>query len=151
LAPAPRYMCLSLVELMAAHQKSSADRPATPSKTVLRGTIADLRKKFEYIILDSPPLPGLADGMTLGGFANMILSVISLSKTRRGAFAAHVQLISALDRLHGLIINQAEGPSPYKSRRKMVREMVLRPARIAFSQIKERTAKYYLLVLKLRQ
>jgi hypothetical protein len=81
----------------------------------------------------------------------MILSVISLSRTQRGAFAAHVQLISALDRLHGLIINQAEGPSPYKSRRKMVREMVLRQLLEAFSQIKLRMARYRLLILKPRQ
>ncbi len=149
LAP-PAYTRLSLVELLADH-KLNADRPAGPSKTVLKAVIADLRKKFEYIILDSPPLPGLADGMTLGGFANMILSVISLSRTQRGAFAAHVQLISALDRLHGLIINQAEGPSPYKSRRKMVREMVLRQLLEAFSQIKLRMARYRLLILKPRQ
>jgi uncharacterized protein involved in exopolysaccharide biosynthesis/Mrp family chromosome partitioning ATPase len=151
LAPAPRYTCLSLAELLAAGQKVNADRPEGPSKTVLKAVFGDLRSKFEFIILDSPPLPGLADGMTLGGFANMILSVISLSRTQRRAFAAHLQLISALDRLHGLIINQAEGPSPYKSRRKMLREAVLRRLREAFGQIGQQIARYFQLILKPRQ
>jgi Mrp family chromosome partitioning ATPase len=126
LVPAPRYMWLSLAALLAAGQNLNSDRPAVPSEIVLKAVFAVLRSKFDFIILDSPPLPGLADGMTLGGFANLILSVISLSKTLRRAFAAHNQLISVLDRLHGLIINQAEPPAAYGFRRRTIFEKILR-------------------------
>ncbi len=126
LVPAPRYMWLSLAALLAAGQNLNSDHPAIPSERVLKTVFTVLRSKFDFIILDSPPLPGLADGMTLGGFANLILSVISLSKTLRRAFAAHNQLISVLDRLHGLIINQVEGSAPYTSRRKSIMDTILR-------------------------
>ncbi len=126
LVPAPRYMWLSLAALLAAGQNLNSDRPAVPSEIVLKAVFAVLRSKFDFIILDSPPLPGLADGMTLGGFANLILSVISLSKTLRRAFATHNQLLSVLDRLHGLIINQAEPPAAYGFRRRTIFEKILR-------------------------
>jgi len=125
-AQAPHYMRLSLVELMAVGQRLNTGRPIAPNDVVLKAVFAVLGSKFDFIILDSPPLPGVADGMTLGGFANMILSVISLSKTWRRSFANHVQLLSVLDRLHGVIINQAIGPVPYKSRRRTIAEMILR-------------------------
>jgi Mrp family chromosome partitioning ATPase len=112
--------------LLATGQNLNSDRPAVPSEIALKAVFDVLRGKFDFIILDSPPLPGLADGMTLGGFANLILSVISLSKTRRRAFAAHNQLISVLDRLHGLIINQAEAPAASGARRKTIIGTMLR-------------------------
>ena len=124
--PAPHCTRLSLVELMTIGQSLNTGQPVAPNELVLKAVFDVLSSKFDYIILDSPPLPGVADGMTLGGFADMILSVISLSKTWRRNFANHIQLLAVLDRLHGVIINQAIGPVPYKSRRRSVAEMILR-------------------------
>ncbi len=123
---APQYMKMALLDLLAVGQSLNADRPTAPNEQVLKAVFSVLSTKFDYIVLDSPPLPGVADGMTLGGFANMILSVISLSKTWRRSFATHIQLLSVLDRIHGVIINQAAQPVPYKTRRRRMRELILR-------------------------
>ncbi|OYV39268.1 MAG: hypothetical protein B7Z80_07725, partial [Rhodospirillales bacterium 20-64-7] len=68
-----------------------------------------LGREFEYVILDSPPLPIVSDGLVLGGFADLILSVVSVAHTGRRAFAQHNELIESLGRPHGIIINGADG------------------------------------------
>jgi Mrp family chromosome partitioning ATPase len=67
-----------------------------------------LGEEFDYIVLDSPPLPIVSDGLTLGGFADLILSVVSVANTARRAFAQHNELIEALSKPHGIIINGAD-------------------------------------------
>jgi Mrp family chromosome partitioning ATPase len=123
---APNFTKSALVDLLAAGKRLSSDRPPAPNDVVLKAVFTDLCSKFDFVVLDSPPLPGVADGMTLGGFADIILSVITLSKTSRRSFSSHIQLLSVLGRLHGVIINQAIEPVPYKSRRRTVTEMLLR-------------------------
>ena len=76
---------------------------------VLTGIFARWREEFEFVIVDSPPLPASADGMVLGAFADLILSVVSVSHTRRRTLATHVELLEALDRPHGIVINMVEG------------------------------------------
>ena len=73
--------------------------------------ISGLKQEFDYILLDSPPLPGVSDGMTLGNYADMILSIVGVGHTQRDLFASHVYELSKLRRVHGLIIN-AVGDSP---------------------------------------
>jgi Mrp family chromosome partitioning ATPase len=70
-----------------------------------------LRREFDYIVLDSPPLPVASDGLALGRFADLILSVVSLRNTERRSFEVHNELIAGLGRQHGLIINGVEGSS----------------------------------------
>jgi hypothetical protein len=57
-------------------------------------------------VLDCPPLPTVSDGMTLGVFADLILSVISVSHTPKQTLKTHNELIDALQRPHGIIINE---------------------------------------------
>jgi uncharacterized protein involved in exopolysaccharide biosynthesis len=68
-----------------------------------------LGREFDYVVLDSPPLPIVSDGLVLGGFADLILSVVSVAHTGRRAFAQHNELIETLGRPHGIIINGADG------------------------------------------
>jgi Mrp family chromosome partitioning ATPase len=75
------------------------------------GIIALLIAEFDYLILDSPPLPIVSDGLVLGNFADVILSVISIKNTERRTFEYHNELITGLGRPHGLVINGAEGSS----------------------------------------
>jgi Mrp family chromosome partitioning ATPase len=123
---APHFTKLALADLLAAGKRLSSDRLVATNDVVLKAVFSDLCSTFDFVVLDSPPLPGVADGMTLGGYAHMILSVITLSRTWRRSFSSHIQLLSVLGRLHGVIINQAIGPVPYKSRRRTMTEMLLR-------------------------
>ena len=74
----------------------------------LASIITNLSDEFEYIILDSPPLPTVSDGLILGTFADLILSVISVSHTPRRTLNLHNELIDTLERPHGIIINEVE-------------------------------------------
>jgi uncharacterized protein involved in exopolysaccharide biosynthesis/Mrp family chromosome partitioning ATPase len=71
----------------------------------LAGIFAQLREEFDYIILDSPPLPLVSDGLSLGSFADLILSVVSVSHTPRRVFLEHSELLATLDRPYGVIMN----------------------------------------------
>lgn len=75
------------------------------------GIISLLTEEFDYLVLDSPPLPIVSDGLVLGNFADVILSVISVKNTDRRMFDYHNELINGLGRPHGLIINGAESAS----------------------------------------
>jgi len=70
--------------------------------------IETLAAEFDYLVLDSPPLPIVSDGLLLGRFADLILSVVNVSHTMRRAFGLHKELIDTLDKPHGLIINGAD-------------------------------------------
>jgi len=83
---------------------------------VLAGIFARWREEFEFIIVDSPPLPASADGMVLGVFADLILSVVSVSVTRRRSLATHIELLEALDRPHGIVINMVEARDEARER-----------------------------------
>ncbi len=74
----------------------------------LANIIKTLAAEFDYLILDSPPLPIVSDGLLLGSFADLILSVVNVSHTMRRAFELHKELIETLDKPHGLIINGAD-------------------------------------------
>lgn len=69
---------------------------------------AALTPDFDYLILDSPPLPIVSDGLLLGRFADLILSIINVSHTMRRAFDLHNELIGKLGKPHGLVINGAD-------------------------------------------
>ncbi len=87
--------------------------PPNPSELVNEPTLADvfaaLREDFEFIIVDCPPLPAVADTMSLGQHADLTLSVVFIEHTARRMFDSHVETINTLDRRHGLIINGVIG------------------------------------------
>jgi uncharacterized protein involved in exopolysaccharide biosynthesis/Mrp family chromosome partitioning ATPase len=78
------------------------------NEATLASVFQSLSEEFDYIVIDSPPLPTVSDGMTLGIFADLILSVISVSHTPRRTLNVHNELIDTLDRPHGIVINEVE-------------------------------------------
>jgi capsular exopolysaccharide synthesis family protein len=81
------------------------------SEPYLSNIISNLRAEFDYVVIDSPPLPAVADGMVLGEQADLILSVVMIEHTGRRALAMHNELLSKLDCRHGIIINGVEDES----------------------------------------
>jgi tyrosine-protein kinase Etk/Wzc len=87
---------------------SSISRNEHLNEEALGTIFKKLSSEFDYIILDSPPLPTVSDGLTLGIFADLILSVISVSHTPKRTLNVHNELIDTLNRPHGIIINEVE-------------------------------------------
>ena len=65
--------------------------PARPAELLQSHRMAELldrqRDRFDYILLDCPPLLGLADSMAIAPIADAILLVAQAEKTKRGAIA----------------------------------------------------------------
>ncbi len=97
-APGQRFMLLKTGIL-----------PPNPSELIhepfMANIIANLRAEFDYVVIDSPPLPAVSDGMILGELSDLILSVVMVGHTTRQAFALHNELVGRLGRRHGMIIN----------------------------------------------
>ena len=79
------------------------------NEKTLAPVFANLSGRFDYIVVDSPPLPTVSDGMVFGSFADLILTVVSVSHTPKRTLNIHNELIDTLDRPHGIIINEVEG------------------------------------------
>jgi capsular exopolysaccharide synthesis family protein len=63
--------------------------PPNPAELVsspaMGGLLGDLRQRFEHIVLDSPPLLLVTDGVLLSTLADGVLLVVESGKTSRGA------------------------------------------------------------------
>jgi protein-tyrosine kinase len=73
----------------------------------LRELIAELRTRFDDVVIDSPPLLALADARALAALADGVLVVVRAARTRRDLVA------EAVGRLHGarvlgVVLNAAE-------------------------------------------
>ena len=68
--------------------------------------LAVLREEFEYVVIDSPPLPAVADGLTLAKQADIVLSVVRPGHTGRQTFIAHNEMLGRIGRARGLIVNE---------------------------------------------
>jgi tyrosine-protein kinase Etk/Wzc len=79
------------------------------NEKTLAPVFANLSGKYDYVIVDSPPLPTVSDGMIFGSFADLILTVVSVSHTPKRTLNIHNELVETLDRPHGIIINEVEG------------------------------------------
>jgi Mrp family chromosome partitioning ATPase len=51
----------------------------------MRERVDELRREFDYLVIDSPPLSAYADGMVLGRIADGVVLVLEANATRREA------------------------------------------------------------------
>lgn len=91
---------------------SAGTYPATPAALLTRAAfgriLSELKREFDVVLLDCPPLPLVADGMTLGREADLILSVVQLDHTPRTNFVMHTEMIATLHRPHAMVITGAD-------------------------------------------
>lgn len=64
-----------------------------------------LRDEFDFILVDSPPLPVVSDALALAGQADLVLSVVTIEHTLRRDFLAHCEIVGGTDSRHGMLIN----------------------------------------------
>jgi len=85
----------------------AANTPAALIANRLEAVLDELRSAFDYVVIDTPPLLGFSDGLSVAHFADATLLVARAAKTPRDqvAFALH-QLRRVRARIIGLVLNQ---------------------------------------------
>ncbi len=92
---------------------TSGPLPPNPAELLASAKMASLltlaAEKFDLVIIDGPPVLGLADAPLLGNLAEATLLVVEYAATRRGfANDAIKRLRSARTRLLGAVLTKAE-------------------------------------------
>jgi Mrp family chromosome partitioning ATPase len=73
----------------------------------MRSQVASLRTRFEYVLLDLPPLNKYADAMVLGGACDGMIIVLRANASRRDAtLRAVADLKAANVPVLGVALNQ---------------------------------------------
>jgi polysaccharide biosynthesis transport protein len=86
---------------------------APPSQ--LRQALSDLRKAFEFVLIDAPGLNSHSDALALGRLADATILIIEANATRKtSALKAKKALAAANVRLLGTILNNRTYPIPDK-------------------------------------
>lgn len=75
--------------------------------------LADLRSRYDFIVIDCPPFPAVADATTLVAHADLLFVVTRPSNTLRRALAALMEHLVPLSSRAGLIINGVGGAEGY--------------------------------------
>lgn len=86
----------------------------------LKTRLAEMRKEFEFVLMDAPPLTRYADALTLGQLSDGLVLVLEAGSTRREAAikvsenlrASHVQVL-------GAVLNKRTFPIPESLYRKL--------------------------------
>ena len=88
---------------------TSGAYPLYPSELLnspsLEKILDQLKLEFDFVLVDCPALPAVSDSMSLGRYANLILSIVQIEHTPRDSFAIHYEMLATLGRHHGVIIN----------------------------------------------
>jgi Mrp family chromosome partitioning ATPase len=93
----------------------AADSPNLLSSERLNARVAELRREFEFVIVDAPPLTRYADAISLGQLSDGIVLVLEAESTRREAALMAVEnLRSSGIQILGAILNKRTFPIPEK-------------------------------------
>jgi Mrp family chromosome partitioning ATPase len=84
--------------------------PELLEPATLQGLLHELRREFDVIILDTPPVLVSADAATLAGSADGVLLVVRAGQTDRGAAElARLRVSSAGGKVLGAVLNDPDG------------------------------------------
>jgi Mrp family chromosome partitioning ATPase len=79
----------------------------------MKNRIAELRKEYDYVLIDAPALNTYADGLVFGRLADGIVLVLEANETRREAAVRIVERVRALQiPLLGAVLNNRTFPIP---------------------------------------
>lgn len=75
--------------------------------------IDDLRKEFDYVLVDAPSLNSYSEGMALGQYADGLVLVLQANSTRRDATARIAERLHASQvNILGAVLNKRRFPIP---------------------------------------
>ncbi|MEN9733857.1 MAG: hypothetical protein RLZ45_1852 [Verrucomicrobiota bacterium] len=97
---------------------TAGTRPANPSELLIgpktREVIAKLRKDFDYVIFDSPPLTAIDDTFSIAAFSDGLMFVVRAGVTSMKLAKVALNLVQQRGlNLMGLIINGVSSDNPY--------------------------------------
>jgi capsular exopolysaccharide synthesis family protein len=79
----------------------------------LKTRIAELRKEFDYVLIDSPPLSSYSDGIVLGQLADGVVLVLEANATRREVAMRVADSLRAKEvKVLGAVLNKRTFPIP---------------------------------------
>jgi succinoglycan biosynthesis transport protein ExoP len=91
----------------------TADSPAMLNSETMKTRIAELRKEFDYVLIDSAPLSTYSDGVVLGQLADGLVLVLEANSTRRESAARVAENLRAAQvRILGAVLNKRTFPIP---------------------------------------
>jgi Mrp family chromosome partitioning ATPase len=92
---------------------TAADSPDLLYSERLGTRLAELRKEFEYVIVDAPPINQYSDAMALGQLSDGVVLILEANATRReAAMAATDGLRSSGIPILGAVLNKRTFPIP---------------------------------------
>ena len=68
------------------------------------------KKRYEFVLIDSPPFPAVVDSLIMSLHADRVLSVLRLQNTPQHVAEEHIRRLSASTPHFGVIINDVERP-----------------------------------------
>ena len=86
------YPNLFFVPMGQARRDEAADLVGRPE---MEEAVALLRRQFDYVLLDSPPVNAISDACIIGGAAGEALLVMRMNKTPRDAADRAIRLLNA--------------------------------------------------------
>jgi polysaccharide biosynthesis transport protein len=79
----------------------------------LREAITELRRRFKFIVIDSPPVMAATDAVILSALTDGVLLVVRSGQTPKEAFTRTRDLLSAVRcRLLGVVLNAVDSSAP---------------------------------------
>jgi capsular exopolysaccharide synthesis family protein len=93
----------------------AADSPKLLTSDRMRERFAELRKEFDFVIVDAPPMSRYADAIALGKLCDGVVVVLEAGSTRRKAARNAVQTLkSSRVQVLGAVLNKRTFPIPEK-------------------------------------
>ena len=79
----------------------------------MREAIAELRLRFKFIVIDSPPVMAATDAVILSALTDGVLLVVRSGETPKEAFTRTRDLLTAVkSRLLGVVLNAVDSSAP---------------------------------------
>lgn len=95
------------VEILPAGSKTH-NPPDLLASDRMKGLIASLRERYEYILVDSPPVAPVIDATVLSRQADKVVFAVKWGSTPREAVANAVRQISGTRKIAGIALNQVD-------------------------------------------
>lgn len=90
-----------------------ADSPSLLSSARMASRSAELRKEFDFVIIDAPPMTRHADAIALGQLSDGMVLILEAESTRRETALSVVENLRSLEiKILGAVLNKRTFPIP---------------------------------------